>query len=277
LPDNALVGCLSVPPETIGLLPGQACLGSPAIILPARQQSTRYDARLLFRPGKWQIAQRLLIEGARILLPRSAVFAAICLALDAFEPISGWIGFGPALLSVPLLFIVLFGIPGLFGVVGIKWALVGRYRPAEYPMWSRPVWLSEAVTAVYEGLSVPLVMRHLKGTPFLPMALRLFGAKIGRRVWIDTTDMTEFDLVTIGDEAELNQDGGPQTHLFEDRVMKMDHLRLGARSTMGAFSIALPGAQLADGARLGSLSLVMKGETIPAGQPWAGSPARCQG
>ena len=274
LPDDALVGCLSVPPDGVQLAPGQACLGSPAILLPSRQQSTTYDARLTFRPGPWQVVQRLAIEGARILFPRAAVFGAICVALDTFEPLPGQIGVLPALLVVPLLYIVLFCIPALLGVVAIKWALVGRYRTTEHPMWSRPVWLSEAVTAIYEGLSVPLVLRHLHGTPFLPMALRLFGTRIGRRVWMDTTDLTEFDLVTIGDDAALNQHSGPQTHLFEDRVMKIDGLVLGARSSMGPQSIALPGAGLQDDARLGSLSLVMKGETIPAGPAWAGSPAR---
>ena len=274
LPDDALVGCLSVPPEGVQLAPGQACLGSPAILLPSRQQSTTYDARLTFRPGAWQVVQRLAIEGARILLPRAAVFAAICVALDTFEPLPEQIGVIPALLAVPLLYVVLFCVPALLGVVAIKWALVGRYRTTEHPMWSRPVWLSEAVTAIYEGLPVPLVLRHLHGTPFLPMALRLFGTRIGRRVWMDTTDITEFDLVTIGDDAALNQHSGPQTHLFEDRVMKIDGLVLGARSSMGPHSIALPGAALQDDARLGSLSLVMKGETIPAGPPWAGSPAR---
>ena len=276
LPDDALVGCLSVPPENVALQPGQACFGSPAIILPNRQASTAYDDRLTFRPGPWQWVQRLAIEGARILLPRAAVFAAICLALDIFEPLPDQMGDIPALLVVPLLFVAMFCIPSLLGVAALKWLVVGRYRPAEHPMWSRPVWLSEAITAIYEGLTVPLVMRHLRGTPFLPMALRLFGAHIGRRTYLDTVDMTEFDLVTIGDEAELNQEGGPQTHLFEDRVMKMDALVLGARSTMGPLSIALPGARLDDGARLGPLSLVMKGETIPAGPSWAGSPAMLQ-
>ena len=80
--------------------------------------------------------------------------------------------------------------------------------------------------------------------------------------------------MNIGDEAELNQDSGPQTHLFEDRVMKMNAVVLGARSTLGPHSIALPGARLQDGARLGSLSLVMKGETIPEGPAWAGSSAK---
>ena len=277
LPDDALVGCLSVPPEGTALAPGQACFGSPAIVLPSRQQSTSYDARLTFRPRRWAIVQRLVIEAVRILLPRGALFVAICFGLDYFDRLPDDLGLTLALLTVPLLYVALFVAPAVLGVAALKWVVVGRYRPAEYPLWSRHVWLSEAITAIYEGLTVPLCLRHLRGTAFLPMALRLFGARIGRRVWMESTELTEFDLVTIGDEAEMNLDGGPQTHLFEDRVMKMDHLVLGARSTMGAYSIALPGAQLQEGARLGALSLVMKGETIPSGPGWAGSPARCQG
>lgn len=275
IPDDALVGCLSVPPDGAAPLAAeQACFGSPAILLPSRQVSTAYDPRLLYRPGRRQMAERLLIEGLRILLPRAAVFAMICLALDAFEALSQRLGWGPALLAVPVLYIALFCMPALGGTVALKWALVRRYRAAEHPLWSRPVWFSEAVTAIYEGLPVALLLQHLRGTPFLPLALRLFGARIGQRTWLDTTDLTEFDLVRIGDEAELGQDSGPQTHLFEDRVMKIGSVELGRRAVMGANSIALPGARLEDGARLGALSLVMKGETVPAGTRWAGSPAR---
>ncbi len=278
IPDDSLVGCLSVPPEAPEhLAPGQACFGSPAILLPGRQSSTQYDPRLTYRPGPRQVAERLVIEGVRIILPRAGVFAMVCLALDAFETLPERVGLGPAMLAVPVLYVLLFCVPSLLGSAALKWALIGRYRAGEHPMWSRPVWLTEAVTAVYEALPVPLLLRHLQGTPFLPAALRLFGARLGRRTWIATTDLTEFDLVQIGDEAEINQNAGPQTHLFEDRVMKVGPVVLGARSTMGAHSIALPGSRLQAGARLGSLSLVMKGETIPDGPRWAGSPARCAG
>ena len=276
--DNCLVGCLSVPPVDAPLATGQACFGSPAVLLPARQASTAWDVRLTFQPGRRQITERLTIEAARILLPRAAIFFLLCVALDTFETLSGRLGVWPALFTVPVLYCVLLCLPALFGTVALKWGLVGRYRIAEHPMWSRPVWLTEAVTAVYEGLTVPLLLRHLRGTPFLPASLRLFGARIGRRVWLDTTDLTEFDLVTIGEEAELSQHSGPQTHLFEDRVMKVGPVTLGARSTMGFNSIILPGGRLEQDAHLGALSLVMKGETIPAGSRWAGSPSRpCAG
>jgi non-ribosomal peptide synthetase-like protein len=90
---------------------------------------------------------------------------------------------------------------------------------------------------------------------------------------MDTTDITEVDCVSIGDHSELNALCGPQTHLFEDRIMKIDHVRIGARVTIGARSTVLYGASVGDDARLGAMTLVMKGENIPANSHWIGAPA----
>ncbi len=123
--------------------------------------------------------------------------------------------------------------------IALKWILVGRYRARAAPMWTSFVWLSEAVTNLYESLAVPNFLDHLRGTPMLPWALRLLGVKIGKGVYLNTTDITEFDCVRIGDEAELNAWSGPQTHLFEDRVMKIGLVDIGARVTVGARSTIL--------------------------------------
>jgi non-ribosomal peptide synthetase-like protein len=120
---------------------------------------------------------------------------------------------------------------------------------------------------------VPNTLDFLRGTPLLPWALRLLGAHIGRGVYLDTTDLTEFDCVELGDEAELNAGCGPQTHLFEDRVMKIGLVRLGAQVTVGAGSTILYDTQVGDRVHLGPLTLVAKGERLPAGTRWDGSPA----
>jgi non-ribosomal peptide synthetase-like protein len=268
--DDALVGCLSVPPAD-GLPDGQSCMGSPALMLPRRQGSQEFEARLIDRPGAGRIAARLAIETFRILLPRAAVVAMIFGGLDAWDFCRAALGFW-GVCAVPLIYGGIFAAPALALCVALKWAMAGRYKAAEYPLWSASVWRSEAVTAVYEALAVPLALRHLQGTALLPAALKLFGAKMGRRVYLDTTDLTEFDMVCVGDDAVLDTGCGPQTHLFEDRVMKMGGVVIGAGARMGAMSLMLPGSELAPGARLGALSMVMKGETIPAGGRWAGLP-----
>ena len=117
-------------------------------------------------------------------------------------------------------------------------------------------------------------MSPLSGTPFICWYFRLLGARIGRRVYMETTDLTEFDLVRVGDEAELNVDCTVQTHLFEDRVMKMSTVEIGPRCTVGAGSLVLYDTRMEPGAQLDDLSLLMKGEVLPPGTRWRGIPAR---
>jgi non-ribosomal peptide synthetase-like protein len=126
---------------------------------------------------------------------------------------------------------------------------------------------------LYEGIAVPNFMRYLRGTPWLPLAFNLLGSRIGKGVYLDTTDITEFDCVHIGDHSELNALSCPQTHLFEDRVMKIDHVHIGARVYIGPRGAVLYSASVADDAWLGPLTLVMKGESIPAASRWSGCPA----
>jgi non-ribosomal peptide synthetase-like protein len=158
--------------------------------------------------------------------------------------------------------------------VALKWLAVGRYRPVEKPLWSRYVWRCELVTSTYENVAVPLFCEHLQGTPFLNLYLRLMGAKIGRGAYMDTADITEFDVVSVGDHAALNEACGLQTHLFEDRVMKISTVDIGAGCTVGASAIVLYDSVMEPGASLDDLSMLMKGETLPANTAWQGSPAR---
>ncbi len=81
-------------------------------------------------------------------------------------------------------------------------------------------------------------------------------------------------LVHIGEHSELNAACCPQTHLFEDRVMKIDHVHIGSRVTVGPRSTMLYGTQVQDGAQLGPMTLVMKGESIPSGARFSGAPAK---
>ena len=160
-------------------------------------------------------------------------------------------------------------------IVG-KWLVIGRVQAGRYPVWGVVYfrwWLSEGVSNLYEGIAVPNFLRYLRGTLLLTVAMNLLGCRIGKGVYLNTTDITEFDCVHIGDYSELNALACPQTHLFEDRVMKIDHVRIGQRVTMGPRSAVLYSAVVGDNAQLGALTLVMKGEFIPAASSWKGCPA----
>jgi non-ribosomal peptide synthetase-like protein len=276
LGDGVLIGVLSVPPSepANAQKAGSSWFGTPAVFLPRRQIARQFDEASTFRPRRALVLQRLAIEFGRLILPLTVIISLSSLMIAAAESLAaGKGGLGEAALFFPFIYAAFALAIGIV-VVLLKWAVVGRYAPTEKPLWNHFVWRCELVTSTYENLAVPFFADMLRGTPFLPMYARLLGCRIGKRVFMDTTDVTEFDLVRIGDEAALNNDCGPQTHLFEDRVMKIAQVDIGARCTLGAGAIVLYGARMEAGSTLGELSLLMKGEVLPAGTHWEGSPAR---
>jgi acetyltransferase-like isoleucine patch superfamily enzyme len=81
-------------------------------------------------------------------------------------------------------------------------------------------------------------------------------------------------MVQIGNYCQINLDGGPQTHLFEDRIMKIGKVKIGPYSSIGARSVILYNTEIGDNNTIGSLSLVMKGEKTPINTAWQGIPIK---
>ncbi|KAJ9646302.1 hypothetical protein H2204_000965 [Knufia peltigerae] len=269
---NTLIGVLSTSPST-PLKEGESCFGSPPILMPTRQKAQmNHDEHLLFHPRPGQIAVRLFIEGSRILLPRLVITCALGYSTLIIGHIYDHLGIGASVFMMPVVYFFVFGLPSFFTTLIFKLILIGTYRCAEWPLWSVDVWKSEFVTSTYETLAVPFLVEMLTGTPYLAFFLRLLGVQVGSRATLLSHDITEFDMVKIGDEAVLNMHAAPQTHLFEDRVMKVGRVDVEAEGCCMPYSICLPNSHVGEGAQLGSLSLLMKGEAVPAHETWEGAP-----
>ncbi len=276
LPGRMLIGVLSTPPSAAQLSENKAkdWFGSPAIALPRRQESRTFAAELTSRPGPHRILGRSIVEFIRILIPETSILICSILFIayghDLITEYQWW----SVALQLPLYYLFYMGVPALLTTLALKWLAVGVFKPEQKPMWTDKVWRSEAVTSTYEALAVPFMLDFTKGTPWLPVLLRLFGVKIGKRVWLNTTDITEFDMVEIGTDTALNEDCGPQTHLFEDRIMKVGPIKIGARCSVGARSIILYDSEIGNDVNIDALSLIMKGENLQSGTSWTGSPVR---
>jgi len=279
LEDNVLIGLMSLPPPSdSGPVPkNTSWFGSPPMALPMRYHSDQFSESQTYRPPKRLVALRLFIELFRIFLPPTIFVALASLIVDTTDILQDYIRLREWLLTLPFLYVAA-GVAGILITVLIKWMVVGRYREGERPLWSSFVWRNDLVNGVYSNFCEHFFLGMLRGTPFISWALRAFGMKIGRRCYIDTTWYTEFDLIEIGDDVTLNESANIQTHLFEDRVIKMGPVRLGDRCSVGAMATVLYGARMEDGSSLEDLSLLMKGETLSAGTRWRGIPARrCDG
>ncbi|WMW82360.1 amino acid adenylation domain-containing protein [Undibacterium cyanobacteriorum] len=272
IPENVLIGVHTRAPDNAQMKAGDTWIGSPAMLLPAREEVKGFAEELTFKPSFWRKIARGLIEAFRIIAPHALVIAIGYVIVLDLMPLAAEERWGEVLYYL-IVSGLLYGAGCFVFVALLKWILIGRYKQSSHPMWTWFVWSSEAITNLYEGITVPNFMRYLKGTPWLPLAFRLLGAKIGKGVYMDTTDITEFDCVSIGNYSEINAAACPQTHLFEDRVMKVDHVKIGDGVYLGPRSFVLYGAEVGDDAQLGALTLVMKGEFIPAGSSWRGCPA----
>lgn len=78
--------------------------------------------------------------------------------------------------------------------------------------------------------------------------------------------------MTLGRGATVNRGCVVQTHLFHDRIMRMDTVVLGEGATLGPHCVALPAAELGAGATVGPASLVVRGDVVPPSTRWQGNP-----
>lgn len=272
--DDGLVGCITRAPTNANHTekPGTSWIGSPPIVLPRRETRATFGSESTYRPTRALVARRLAIELARVVLPPTGSIALGWIVVRVALAIVDRASLFAALGSLPLLAFAA-GVLAAAVVVATKWLLLGRIRPGERPLWSTFVWMNELVTALQDELVDPLLLRPLLGTPIVAWFFRALGATIGRRVHLATTCFTEWDLVRIGDDVSLDEDCTIQTHLFEDRVMKVSSICLENGCFVGANSIVLYDTRMRAGSSLGPLSLLMKGETLPAGTRWMGCPA----
>jgi non-ribosomal peptide synthetase-like protein len=269
--DDALLGVLSAPATGQQLPDNRRWLGAPAFALPQTQQDLAFGDTQTYRPSRKAYRSRAISDAIRVLLPgciaTASLVAFVTLLVVAYHALPLW----AVIVGVPVLAAAL-AIASMLVVAGIKRMLMGAFTPTVQPLWCRYVWNNEIVNGTYETVA-ETTMLPLLGTPFASMCLRMMGCRVGKWVFLETTYFSEFDLVTIGDHAALNLGATIQTHLFEDRVMKADYLRIGPGCTVANLAVVLYDTNMQRGSSLGTLSLLMKGETLPAASSWTGIPS----
>ena len=273
LGDNGLVGVMSTPPAGMRRMPnGTRWLGSPGFELPGIEQTSCFSARCTFEPSLFLKLARSLVDSLRLLLPstllmaNAVLFCATVVTLFRMRPLH------EVFLLAPVAAFLL-SLVSLVCVAFLKQIFIGKFIPILKPLWSGYVWFNEVVNAVYETVAAT-AFGPLLGTPFASPFFRLMGCKIGRWVFLESTLMSEFDLVRIGDRAAINLGCTIQPHLFEDRIMKADTITIGNGCSVGNMAVVLYSTEMRQGSSLGPLSVLMKGEGLPELSRWYGIPTQ---
>ena len=155
--------------------------------------------------------------------------------------------------------------------LGMKWLVVGKYRPSvvhrgtlEFLRW----WLVDRIFDQWEFFCGSFV----KDTIFINIFYRLAGAHVALDASIDAF-LREFDLVTI--ERRASVDGAIFTRLFEPGgTLRFAPVTIEERATVRASAVVMPGTTLEPHADLDHLATTAVGMRLRRGRRYVGSPAQ---
>jgi non-ribosomal peptide synthetase-like protein len=270
LPSDILIGISTVADDRV-VRPGTSWFGHPAFELP-RREVVQGDKSLTHNPSLIRRVNRLFWEWLRFTLPvvplavAVAWFWGIAAAAQAL-PFAGFLAVGAALVT--------FGVALLPCVIilAMKWFLLGKVRPGIHPLWS--CWASRwDFLYVAWGVIASGVLATVEGTLLLPIYLRRMGMRIGKRVVLGDgfAQVVDPDMLHIADGATVN--AMFQAHTFEDRILKIDRVTVGAHSTLAHATVPLYGADIGTCTYVAAHSVVMKHEHLLPHMRYEGAPTR---
>ncbi|MGW5372925.1 Pls/PosA family non-ribosomal peptide synthetase [Streptomyces sp. NPDC004009] len=154
--------------------------------------------------------------------------------------------------------------------VAAKWVLVGRWKPAEFPVWGPRYLRFWFVKALLHANPMILFV----GTPLYVLYLRALGARIGKGVTILSRSVPVCtDLVTIGAGTVIRKDSFLLGYRAHSGRIQTGRITLGRDVYVGEKTVLDIDTSMGDGAQLGHSSALHRGQAVPAGARWHGSPA----
>lgn len=221
-----------------------------------------------------QLPLFLLLFAFGICTLGTAVMPAAAFFLWVLEQTQGWGAWGRAWAvgTSAVASYVIFGF-ALMAVAIVITRVLPRLKPGEYAFIS-PQGLQWFFTGVLSFLVSKFFLDFLLLTGANVIYFRLMGAKIGKGAQINTKNISEFHLITIGEGAMI---GGQSTiigHVGERGKLKLRPVVIGPKATVGLGAVIFPGVEVGERAVVGACSLVTKDEKIPPGSVYVGVPAR---
>ena len=111
-----------------------------------------------------------------------------------------------------------------------------------------------------------------RGSPIWTTYLRLNGARLGRRVYVNSLAISDHNLLRFGDDVVIGGDVHISGHTVEAGRVKTAPIVLGDRVTVGLGSVINIDVEAGDGCQIGALSFVPKHSRLEPNALYVGIP-----
>lgn len=219
------------------------------------------------RPGA---VAHFLCGTAQLIFLLGGVFLVATATVVGYQ----WVESGSGIVQ-GYLHLVAFLAAGVLGSLAVplaaKWLLIGRWTPREFPAWGLTYfrfWVAKTV------LQRNPIVTLMVGSPLYPLYLRALGARIGPGVAIFSRQVALCpDLFSVGAGTVVRERVIAQCYRAHDGMIQTGPVTLGRNVVVGEASVLDIDAVIGDDGQLGHASSLHRGQQVPAGQSWHGSPA----
>jgi acetyltransferase-like isoleucine patch superfamily enzyme len=220
----------------------------------------------------WTLLTILVVQGfvcGAALLPVVLLWSQL-LAFTESSRVVRLVVFSMVVVPSYILFALLLMFASAVMVRALDWRtpsnLETRIADVEWPLlqWVRSM-AATHIVRVFAGVL-------FRGSPIWTAYLRLAGARLGRRVYINSLAVADYNLLEFGDDVVIGDDVHVSGHTVERGVVKTAPLRLGRNVTIGLGSVIEIGVEAGDRCQIGALSFVPKYTQLEAGVTYAGIP-----
>ena len=156
--------------------------------------------------------------------------------------------------------------------IAAKWLLIGRWKPQQIRLWSLAYvrfWIVKTLIRSNPGIYL------FVGSPLYGLYLRALGAKVGPRTVILSSHIPVCtDLLRIGAGTVIRRESSFHCYRAQAGRIEIGSVTLGDDVFVGEMGVLDIDTSMGDGAQLGHTSSLHRGQSVPAGETWHGSPAR---
>jgi acetyltransferase-like isoleucine patch superfamily enzyme len=113
-----------------------------------------------------------------------------------------------------------------------------------------------------------------RASPIFTFYLRLNGARLGQRVYVNTLFISDHNMLEFGDDVVIGSEVHLSGHTVERGFVKTGTVRFAKNVTIGLGAVIDIDVEAGEGCTVGAMSLVPKHTKLEAGAVYAGIPVK---